>query len=90
MSKEVLKSYNLEFNNTYKRQNIDESSSTMQFDLTVAFEEISKSFAKQHDESLINWLYEKYKGTNVSKVYVLSKEEFEDFLLKMLPKYRGE
>ena len=90
MSKEVLKSYNLEFNTPYIKQDVNLNSTTRNFNLSFALETISEKFSKQLDEKLIDWLYNKYKGTNVSKVYVLSEEEFKDFLIKMLPKYRGE
>lgn len=90
MSKEVMKSYDLEFNTPYINQNIDQNSTTMNFNLSFALETISEKFSKQIDETLIDWLYTKYKGTDVSKVYVLSEEEFKDFLIKMLPKYRGD
>ena len=53
-----------------------------------AFEEMAKSFSKHQDEIIINYLYEKYKDTKVSDVWVLSKPDFEKFLLEMLPKWK--
>ena len=53
-----------------------------------AFEEMTKSFSKQQDEIIVNYLYEKYKDTKVSVVWVLSKPDFEKFLLEMLPKWK--
>ena len=87
MSKEFMKVYHMPF----KAQEIKYDNFTnfkLQFD--QAFEEMTKSFSKQQDEIIINYLYEKYKDTKVSDVWVLSKPDFEKFLLEMLPKWKGK
>ena len=85
MSKEIMKRYEM----PYKEKPIEYDNTTMstKFSLDIAFEEITKSFAEQTDEVIINYLYEKYKDTNVASIYVLSKPDFEEFLITMLPKY---
>ena len=85
MSKEFMKLYHMPF----KAQEIKDdnfTNFTLQFD--QAFEEMTKSFSKQQDEIIVNYLYEKYKDTKVSDVWVLSKPDFEKFLLEMLPKWK--
>lgn len=54
----------------------------------MAFEEITKSFSEKRDDEIISYLYDKYKDTDISEVFVLSKEDFKEFLLEMLPKWR--
>lgn len=85
MKKEVLKRYEM----PYKEKSIeyDNTTMSMKYSLDIAFEEITKSFAEQTDDAIINYLYEKYKDTNVSSIFVLSRPDFEEFLLEMLPKY---
>lgn len=87
MSKEFMKVYHMPF----KAQEIKNDNFTnfrLQFD--QAFEEMTKSFSEQQDEIIANYLYEKYKDTKVSDVWVLSKPDFEKFLLEMLPKWKGK
>ena len=85
--KDVMKSYQMPYN-VKKIKDIDfETSMSAKFNFDIAFEEITKSFAEQTDEAIINYLYEKYKDTDISRIYVLSKPDFEKFLLEMLPKY---
>lgn len=85
--KDVMKSYEMPYN-VKKIKDIDfETSMSAKFNFDIAFEEITKSFAEQTDEAIINYLYEKYKNTDISKIYVLSKPDFKDFLETMLPKY---
>ena len=62
-----------------------ETSMSAKFNFDIAFEEITNSFVKQTDEAIVNYLYEKYKNTDVSRMYVLSKTDIEKFLLEMLP-----
>lgn len=88
MSKEVLKSYIIPGNQKFEPVTKNELSTVYKFNHTIAFEEISGSLARQYDEAIINYLYEKYKGTDISEVYVLSKDEFKEFLIKMLPVWR--
>lgn len=40
------------------------------------------------DDAFINTLYEMYKDSDVSTLYVFDKSEFKKFLLTMLPIYR--
>lgn len=84
---EFMKSYNLGYKNNVK---IDPNSTSVTYNMDIAFEQIAKSFAKQNDDAIINYLYNKYRDTNVSHVYVLSKPDFERFLLEMLPKWIKE
>ena len=81
----VLKTYTLP--NSIKQERLDPNATACKYTLSVAYEQIATEFAKQDDEALMNFLYEKYKDTDIARVYVLSRPEFEDFLLKMLPKY---
>ena len=84
-NKEFMKVYHMPF----KAQEIKDDNFTnfrLQFD--QAFEQMTKSFSEQQDEIIINYLYEKYKDTKVSDVWVLSKPDFEKFLLEMLPKWK--
>ena len=85
MSKEFMKVYHMPF----KAQEIkDDNLTNFRLQMDQAFEEMTKSFAEQQDEMLLNYLYEKYKDTKVSDVWVLSKPDFEKFLLEMLPKWK--
>lgn len=85
--KNVMKTYEMPYN-AKKIQDIDfENSTPVKFNLVIAFEEITKSFAEKTDEAIVNYLYGKYKDTDVSRVFVLSEPDFKDFLEKMLPKY---
>lgn len=88
MSREILKRYDM----PYKEKPIeyDNNSMSTKFSMEIAFEEITKSFAAQTDEAVINYLYEKYKDTNVSAIFVLSRPDFKEFLLEMLPKYMNK
>lgn len=75
----------------FKAQEIkDDDFSNFSFQCDQVFEEMTKSFFKQQDEIIVNYLYEKYKDTKVSDVWVLSKPDFEKFLLEMLPKWKGK
>ena len=42
---------------------------------------------KYVDDFIVKELYEKYKDTPISQIYVLDETEFEKFLQIMLPKY---
>ena len=85
MSKEFMKVYHMPF----KAQEIkDDNLTNFMLQMEQAFEEMTKSFSEQQDEVLLNYLYEKYKDTKVSDVWVLSKPDFEKFLLEMLPKWK--
>lgn len=84
-NKEFLRNYNLP--NYIKQERINDYSTSFNYSLKIAFEEITKSFAEQTDKAIIDYLYKKYINTDVSQVYVLSLPEFEKFLLEMLPKY---
>ena len=79
-----MKIYNLGHINKPK---IDLNSTSYTYNMDIAFEQMAKSFAEQNDEAIINYLYNKYRDTNVSHVYMLSKPDFERFLLEMLPKW---
>ena len=88
MSKEVLKEFNLP--NKPKFCEHIENGMKFNFEIRYVFEETLKEFIEKQDEEILKFLYEKYKDTDISKVYVLSKPEFEKFLLEMLPKWRRE
>ena len=50
------------------------------------FEEtLATARVKTIDEYIVKQLYEAYKDTKVSKVFVIDMTEFEAFLKKMLP-----
>ena len=87
MNKDVLKEYNLP--NKLKLYETTENGIKVNFGIKYAFEVMLKEFTEKQDEKILNFLYEKYKDTDVSTVYVLSKPEFEKFLLEMLPKWKG-
>jgi len=84
---EFMKDYNLGHKGLPK---IDLNSTKVTYNMEIAFEQMAKSFAEQNDEAIINYLYNKYRDTNVSHVYMLSKPDFERFLLEMLPKWIKE
>ena len=42
------------------------------------------------DKAIIKAMYEAYKYTDVSKVFILDLGQFERFLKEMLPKWREE
>lgn len=42
------------------------------------------------DNHIINQLFEIYKGSSISDIYVIDKKQFEVFLKKMLPIYVEE
>jgi len=88
MTKDIMKSYCLGF----KHQEVDlsETNSVIQSQIEIAFETMTESFAKKQDDEILKFLYDKYKGTDVSYVYVLSEKDFKDFLLEMLPKWRNK
>lgn len=48
-------------------------------------ETIVTQWTNKIDKYIIEQLYETYKGTEVSKVFVIDMTEFEAFLKKMLP-----
>lgn len=55
------------------------------------FEEtLATSRVKTIDEYILKQLYEAYKDTKVSKVFVINMTEFEAFLKKMLPLWLEE
>lgn len=55
------------------------------------FEEtLATSRVKMIDEYILKQLYEAYKDTKVSKVFVIDMTEFEAFLKKMLPLWLEE
>lgn len=55
------------------------------------FEEtLATSRVKTIDEYIVKQLYEAYKDTKVSKVFVIDMTEFEAFLKKMLPLWLEE
>ncbi len=55
------------------------------------FEEtFATSRVKTIDEYIVKQLYEAYKGTKVSKVFVIDMTEFEAFLKQMLPLWLEE
>ena len=78
-NKEFMKVYHMPF----KVQEIkDDNFTNFTLQCEQAFEQMTKSFSEQQDEIIINYLYEKYKDTKVSDVWVLSKPDFEKFLLE--------
>ena len=84
-NKEFMKVYHMPF----KVQEIkDDNFTNFTLQCEQAFEQMTKSFSEQQDEIIINYLYGKYKDTKVSDVWVLSKPDFEKFLLEMLPKWK--
>lgn len=42
---------------------------------------------EKFEESLVMNLYEIYKDSDISELYVISEPEFKKFLMEMLPKY---
>lgn len=86
MKKDIVEVYDLPMK--AKEITKDNLGTTFKYNLGISFVEIAESFAKAQDEEVFKWLYEKYKDTDVSKVYVLSKADFEEFLLEMLPKWK--
>lgn len=87
MEKDIMKRYHLGF----KPQEIDlfkNNGATFQTQMKIAFETLIESFAKKQDDEIAKFLYDKYKDTDVSDVYVLSEKDFKDFLIEMLPKWR--
>lgn len=53
-------------------------------------ETIATLRVKTIDEYIVKQLYEAYKDTKVSKVFVIDMTEFEAFLKKMLPLWLEE
>jgi hypothetical protein len=88
MSKEVLQEFDLP--NKPKLYEYTENGMEFNFRIKYTFEQTLKEFTEKRDEAILSFLYEKYKDTDISKVYVLSRPEFEKFLLEMLPKWRYE
>ena len=89
MEKDIMKKYHLGF----KPQKIDSSKDNgviLKTQMKIAFETINESFAKKQDDVILGFLYDKYKDTDISNVYVLSEEDFKVFLLEMLPKWRAK
>jgi len=87
MNKEIMKRYHLGF----KPQGIElrkNDGTIIKSQTEIVFETMTESFAKKQEDELAKFLYDKYKDTNVSDVYVLSKEDFVTFLIEMLPKWR--
>ena len=50
---------------------------------------IVATYRKEIDDAVLKTLYEQYKGTGVSKAFVLSVPEFERFLREMLPVWQN-
>ena len=48
-------------------------------------ETLATAKVKSIDDYIVKQLYEAYKETEVSKIFVIGMEEFEAFLKKMLP-----
>ena len=67
---------NLEKDNTYKI-----------FD-GFSIETCAKRVVEFEDNQIVSYLYDKYKETDISKIYVISKPDFERFLKEMLPKWK--
>jgi len=86
MSKEVLQQFNLP--NKPKFCEHIENGMKFDFGIKYAFEQTLKEFTEKQNEAILKFLYERYKDTDISKVYVLSRPEFEKFLIEMLPKWR--
>ena len=53
-------------------------------------EKIATVRAYSVDKFLIKEMYEAYKDTDVSKVFILDMGQFEKFLREMLPKWQKE
>lgn len=53
-------------------------------------EKIAMTRQQKVNKEVINFLYQAYKDTDVSKVFVLDMGQFERFLKEMLPKWREE
>lgn len=60
------------------------------FDGTDLVDKIIAIRVREVDDFVLRWLYETYKNEKISKAYVLSEEEFRNFLNKYLPVYQGE
>ena len=45
---------------------------------------------KEIDQHIVDKLYEVYKDTNISEVYIISEKEFGAYLKATLPKYLKE
>lgn len=51
---------------------------------------VIKSINQRIDEKIIEEMYEIYKETIISRVYLIDKNQFKDFINTMLPKYMEE
>lgn len=58
--------------------------------LYAASQKIAITAVVNVDKAIIKAMYEAYKYTDVSKVFILDMEQFEKFLKEMLPKWREE
>ena len=58
--------------------------------LYAASQKIAITAVVNVDKAVIKAMYEAYKYTDVSKVFILDLGQFERFLKEMLPKWRGE
>ena len=62
---------------------------TFSFDYKIA-EKIAITAVANVDKAIIKAMYEAYKDTDVSKIFILDMGQFERFLKEMLPKWREE
>ena len=53
-------------------------------------EKIAITAVANVDKAIIKAMYQAYKDTDVSKMFILDMEQFEKFLKEMLPKWREE
>lgn len=58
--------------------------------LYACSQKIAITTVSKVDNAIIKTMYEAYKYTDVSKVFILDMEQFEKFLKEMLPKWREE
>lgn len=58
--------------------------------LYAASQKIAITAVSNVDKAVIKAMYEAYKYTDVSKVFILDMGQFERFLKEMLPKWREE
>ena len=58
--------------------------------LYAASQKIAITTVSNVDKAVIRAMYEAYKYTDVSKVFILDMGQFERFLKEMLPKWREE
>lgn len=56
----------------------------------ISFEYIAKSLIEYEDNEIMSYLYNKYKDSTISKVHVISREDFEKYLKETLPNWLGK